>query len=247
MLIDLINPTNTITVNLKLAQTVGLNAAVYCYELLTIYGKAKKKEKLIDEDYFKVDRKYVFSRTTLSIEDQIKCDQNLIKVNVIKKHADDPDVIKVDVDLLATIIACEDVKLLDNLGKRVKVANPKGVKQTQRQMMINSLKDSIECSNYELLTALRDWVDAVFANPNGFLSKSAIKTFQDTLNNYTQGDLDLALSIVKTCSIQGYKDCQWGINVYEKDKKIKAQQASFGPRVTTQQKAEKEDISDIVF
>ena len=67
----------------------------------------------------------------------------------------------------------------------MKVQKPKGTKESQRQQYINMLKNSIECSNYELLTALRDWVDGVYARPNGFLSKSAIKIFQDTLNSYT--------------------------------------------------------------
>ncbi len=92
-----------------------------------------------------------------------------------------------------SILNDEDVNLIKDVRKQMKVMHPKGIKQTQRQLQINALKNCIECSNYELLTALREWVDGVYTRPNGFLSKLAIKTFQNTLNNYTKGDLDLAL------------------------------------------------------
>ena len=80
------------------------------------------------------------------------------------------------------------------------------------------------------------------------LFKNSIKLFQDTLNNYTQGDLDLALRIVHIATAQSYKDCQWAINVYEKDKVIinrQQQQKLTALRVTDQIKADK--LSDEIF
>lgn len=251
MLIDLLNSDNYITVNISLAKVIGLNAAVYCDELTKIYSKAKAKNKLIDNDYFKVDRKYVSLKTTLTIDDQLVADLNLSKIGIIKKHNDDPDILKLDLSILGSIIISDDEKELDNIAKKVKTASPRGIRQSQRQQTIISLKDSIECSNYELLTALRNWIDAIYANPNGYLSKSVIKTFQDTLNNYTQGDLDLALKIVQIATIQGYKDCQWAIAVYEKDQKIQKQQEMFAnkrlPRVTNQKSVDDVGLGDEVF
>ena len=112
--------------------------------------------------------------------------------------------------------------------------------------MINELKNSIVCSNYELLTALRDWVDGVYARPGGFLSKSSIKLFQDTLNNYTQGDLDLALAVVRVATIQGYRDCTWAINLYESNK-AKANSNINKVRTTEQNVATEDDLGDVVF
>lgn len=251
MLIDLFNSNNYITINIKLAEIIGLSAAVYCDELIRVFNKAKNKNKLIDNDYFKLDRKYIYSKTTLSIDEQLRLDLNLSKIGLIKKHADDPDAIKIDISLLANILVSDDLKTLGDLSKKVKVSSPKGIRESQRQHTINELKNSIECSNYELLTALRNWVDSIYAKPNGYLSKSVIKSFQDTLNNYTQGDLDLALTIVNIATIQSYKDCQWAINVYEKDKKIKKQQEMFMntklPRVTEQKVATKDSLGEEIF
>lgn len=251
MLTDILNSDNYITINAKLARIIGLSAAVYCDELVKIFNKATDKNKLIDSEYFKVDRKYVAFKTTLSIEEQLKIDLNLSKIGIIKKHSEDPDIIKIDLSILGSIIISEDLKTLEDISKKVKINSPKGIRESQRQHTIRELKDSIECSNYELLTALREWVDSIYSKPAGYLSKYVIQTFQNVLNNYTQGDLDLALTIVKIATIQGYKDCQWAINLYEKDMKIKKQQEVFAntrlPRITEQKTADKVGLGDDVF
>lgn len=244
MLIDLFNEDNSITINCKAIEYLGLNAAAYFEVLIRIYKKAYKKNKL-QEGYFKLDRSYIQKVTSLSVEDQLVCDGNLMKLSLIKKSPEDPNKISIELNMYLSLLNSEDVKLVDDVRKQMKVLKPKTLKQSQRQLTINALKNSIVCSNYELLTALRDWVDGVYARPNGFLSKTAIKIFQDTLNNYTQGDLDLALRIVQIATIQGYRDCQWAINVYEKDKKSGTSSPAL--RATVQDIAKQADLSDTVF
>lgn len=248
MLIELLNPNNYISYNIKTAQIFGLNTAVYMTELLNIFEKARNKDKLVDKEYFKLDRKYVFIRTTLSIEEQLRIDSKLTQVGILFKHQDNPDIIKVDTKMYASIITSEDVTLIDNLSKKLGGLNKKDPKESKRQAIITALKNSIQVSNYELLTALRDWVDAIFASPKGnYLSKASVKLFQDTLNSYTKGDLDLALRLVQIATIQGYRDCSWAINVHERDKKFKKDADSKLPRVTTQKKATTDTLSDEVF
>ena len=251
MLLDLMNSENYISFNIELAHKVGLESAVYCAELLNIYKKAYNKKKLIDNEYIKLDRNYIYDKTSLLIEDQLRCDLNLTKINLIKKNKDNPDVIKLDIQLLASIISSDDIKLKENIKELVTKKSPKGLKESSRQYMISELKNSIVCSNYELLTALRGWVDGVYANPKGFLSKQSIKLFQDTLNNYTQGDLDLALRIVNIATIQGYRDCQWAINSYEDDLKIKKknliQYSTVNNQVRTTEQVKADKLSNDIF
>lgn len=156
MLIDLLNSSNYIMVNKDAIRIFGLNTSVYCAELLNIYKKAVEKKKLINDSYFKLDRNYIMRETSISIEDQIKCDLNLVKVNIIKVSEEDPDIINFNVETFASILSCEDVKILDNVSKKVKVGNPKATKATQRERIIVNLKNSIECKTYDLLIALRD-------------------------------------------------------------------------------------------
>lgn len=247
MLLDVFDNDNSISVNYKTIQIFGLPTAVYLTELINIYKKATRKNRLIEDDYFKVDRKYISNVLALTPEEQIVCDLNLIKTSVLKKATDNPDILKLDIKLYLSLLTSEDFKLYENIKKQMRVQKPKGTKESQRQQYINILKNSIECSNYELLTSLRDWVDGVYARPNGFLSKSAIKIFQDTLNNYTKGDLDLALRIVQIATVQGYRDCQWAINMLEDSEKRKRKQANNQVRVTEQKVATKKDLSDVIF
>ena len=247
MLLDILDYNNSITINYKTIKVFGLPAAVYLTELLTIYKKADKKKKLDNHGYFKVDRNYINDVLGLSIEEQLNCDLNLIKTSVLKKSADDPNTLYLDVNLYISLITNADLKLCEDIRKQMKIGRPKGSKESQRQAVISNLKDSIICSNYELLTALRDWVDGVYANPKGFLSKSAIKLFQDTLNNYTKGDLDLALRVVKIATVQGYRDCQWAINLFEDSERKRLHQSNNQVRVTEQKVATEKDVSDIVF
>lgn len=253
MLIDTLNQENYISYNITLAGVFGLEGAVYCSVLLSIYKKAQIKNKLIDNDYFKVDRKYIYERTRIPVEDQLRIDLNWVKIELMSKHADDPDIIKLDIQYLISIMASEDIKLLDNIRKKLSVKNPRGCKETKRQGICNNLKNGIECSNYELLTALRDWVDAIFANPNNFLSKKSVELFQKTLNEYCkindgECDLDKALAIVNIATAQGYKNCDWAITYYERGQKMKARVDKQLPRVTVQKSANgQEDLSDEVF
>ncbi len=248
MLIELLNSNNYISFNIKTAQIFGLNTAVYISELLSIYEKATIKNKLVDNEYFKLDRKYVFIRTTLSIEEQLRIDSKLMKTGILLKHQDNPDIMKVDVKLFASVITNDDVSLLKDISKKLGGLAKKEPRESKRQAIITALKNSIQCSDYELLTALRDWVDAIFASPNGnYLSKASIKLFQETLNTYTKGDLDLALRLVRIATIQGYRDCNWAISVYEKDVRIKKEVESKQPRVTTQKRATLDTLGDTVY
>ncbi len=247
MLLDIFDNDNSISINYRTIQIFGLHTAVYLTELINIYKKATRKNKLIDNEYFKVDRKYIYNILSLTDEEQIVCDLNLIKTSILKKSNDNPDILKLDMKLYLSLLSSDDVKLYDNIRKQMKIQKPKGIKESQRQHMISSLKDSIECSNYELLTALRGWVDGVYSRPTGFLSKSAIKIFQDTLNNYTKGDLDLALRIVQIATVQGYRDCQWAINMLENSEKRKQVTDRTQIRITKQEVASKDDLSETVF
>lgn len=250
MFVDLLNSYNYLMVNMDAIRIFGLHSAVYIAELLNIYKKAKLKKKLIeavDGEYFKVDRKYIAERTSLSIEDQLACDINLAKVNIVTQYNNEADTIKFDVELFASLIADEDVKLVSKVIEKVRVDSPKGVKATKQTRIIQNLKEGIICSNHELLVALRGWIDSIFAGPSPYLSKRQIEIFQTTMNNYTKGDLDLALKLVEIATVHAYKDCQWAINLYE-GKGPSATKPTTGVRTTKQERATKSTVNtNIIF
>lgn len=256
MFVDLLNSYNYLMVNMDAIRIFGLHSAVYIAELLNIYKKAKLKKKLIETpegSFFKVDRKYIAERTSLSVEDQLACDINLAKVNIVTQYNNEADTIKFDVELFASLIANEDVKLVSKVIKAVKVDNPKGVKATKREHIIQNLKEGIVCKNQDLLFALRGWVDAIFAGPSPYLSKPQIDVFQKTMNEYCKGpdgkgDLDLALKIVEIATVHAWKDCQWAINSYEGKSPSNNSTSTTAVRTTKQEKATRNTINeDIIF
>lgn len=237
MLIDLLNSANYLMVNMEAIRIFGLNTAVYCSELLNIYKKAVVKNKLYNGSYFKIDREYIKKQTSLEVEEQIKCDINLRKVNIIIQDETDPDIIRFDVEIYASILSSEDIKLLDTVSSKVKVDNPKNVKQTQRNRIIIALKEAIECKTVSVLQKLQEWIDSVMADPKRYMSKQQVTAFKNRIDEYCEGDLQKALDIINIATIHGYVDCQWAINLYERDNKPLGGSTSANTvRVTTQKK-----------
>lgn len=250
MLVDLLSPANYIMVNRDAIKILGLNTAVYCSELLTIYKKVVTKKKFVNEEnYFNVDRDYIQKQTSLTVDDQLKCDLNLAKINIIKIDEENPNVIYFDIEIFSSVLASEDIKLLDNVAKKVKVENPKGRKQADRQYTIQKIKDSIECRNPQVLFKLKEWVESVFEAGKG-MSKIQAKMFKDKLDDYCNGDLPKALAIIDIAIANSYIDCQWAINSYEKQNKVNTVNSSTVNRYSfnnnnTQRKTT--EVSDEVF
>lgn len=251
MFLDLLSQGNFISFNITLAQILGLEPAIYCSELISIYRKAKSKGKIIGDEFFKLDRKYMFNRTTIPIERQLEIDQRWEKVKLLFKHQDNPDIIKLDIHMIANIVSGEDVKIKSDLSN---ILNPNisKIKNERHQKRIEKLKSNIKCSDERMLKSLQDWVD-VMSERGGTnkISEQSVEIFQDTLYRYTNGDVEKALQIVKIAIVQKYPDCQWAINTYERDMKMRAQNELFSksrmPKTPPQKKATKDSLGDVVF
>lgn len=218
MLTDLMCTDNYAMFNVKVANVMGLHAAVYVNEILNITQKAQQKRKIVD-GYVTIDRDYVHRRTTIFPEEQISIDKKLVGIGVLSVAENNPDNIQLSVDTLANLVAADDANLLKKVTKltEVKSVVQSSTKMSMRQKTILELKDFIKCSNEELLNAYRDWVDGVYANPKGYLSKRAIIVFQRDVDEFARGDLDLALKIIEIATINGWRCAEWAINTFKKD------------------------------
>lgn len=216
MLIDLLNTDSYVSYNVKIAEALGLYAAVYLTELININNKAYLKNKLDENKYFTVDRRYIFKRTTLDLNTQISIDQQLSKLKVLKIDKFSKDKLQLDLDLLAGLITGVDTKTLANLSE--KVTAKKSSRTTQREMIIANLKESVSETNEELRTAYSEWIDSVYAKQN-WMSKKSVTEGQHLINTYSNHDLDLALKILEIAATNAYRDMQWAINRFERDYK----------------------------
>ena len=248
MLVDLLSSDNYISINISMIRLFGLQGAVYCSELLSIYNKAKRKEKIKD-GFIKVDRDYIRERTSLTVEEQLKLDLAWINLNLLEKDINNPDVIKLDLELLLGLFTTTTAEQFAEITKKAQATRIKGSKDAKHESVKRALKASIQCQDYNLLCALYDWIDSVFEFGKG-MSKQALALSINKLTSYANGDTNVAMSIVQIATAQGYVNIDWAINQYEKDKKYKQQQVTKQQtviRTTKQEKATSDTISHDLF
>ena len=238
MLVDLLSMDNYIQFNIKIAQLLGLHAAVYVSELLNINEKAVRKDKIHD-DVFVVDRGYIEKRTTLAKKEQIELDGMLLKLGVLKKVEVSEDSLMLDLTVLTALVSAEPGKVAD-LEKLVAAAKPKQ-KRTKHEVIIQGLKNYVKVNNDELRNAYYEWIEAVYTK-QGWMSAKSVTVAQRDVDNYSQRNLDVALKLLEIATTGGYREIQWAINAYEKDYKltyhIAAPVTPAKPRATAQQLSE---------
>ena len=189
-----------VTYNCKIAQLFGLNTAIYLSELMSINDKAIKKNKLSDK-YFDLKREYITERTTLSAEEQISIEKNLVKLGVLQK-VDESSLMCVNIDTLLSIMGTTDKSLIDNVKKVSKTKNKRASKSECTKI---ALKASISVTNSELKQAYENWIDAVY-DKQGWMSKTTVTVAEKTIDEFANHNLDIALKILEIATINGYRD-----------------------------------------
>ena len=228
MLIELLSTSNYVSFNVKLADILGLHAAIYVSELMNINDKAIRKDKM-NESSFSLDREYVKKRTTLAIEEQFEIENNLIKLGIIEKPTNDVNMVVLNINVLTTLMMSTDNELLENVEQLVKLKSKKS-KPTKAEAIRQNLKSSIVATNMELIEAYSDWIDAVYAK-QGWMSKKAVTLGQTVVDNFSKRDLDVALAVISIAAMHGYVDMQWAINKYSEQYKVK-REISYLPKST---------------
>ena len=216
MLINLISLSNYQSYNVILARTLGLYEAVYLNALIEINEKAIRKNKLQNE-HFLVDRKYIQSRTTLGISQQKKIEETLESIKIIHKNND--DCIKVNVDILFSIMKDENEDVIKDLSF-IKQQN-KTHKDIKKESILKSVKNHIN-QEYppDMIQAYSEWLD-VIQNKFGFVSKQMILNAQTTIDNAANHDAGKAIDMIHIASANGWKDMKYAVKVYNAQPKIK--------------------------
>ena len=214
MLIELLSSSNYVNFNVKIAQILGLKPAVYLSQIMDINEKALRKNK-IDNNYFTIDRKYIEGRTTLTKDEQIAIEKDLLDIGILEKTADKKNSICLNITMLTSIIMTPDEDLLRDISGLSKSKK----KKTKGEVIEENLKNNILTTNVELRDAYYEWIESVLAK-KGMMTKAAVIHAQPTLDNFSNRNLDVALKVLEIASIHGYEDINWAINCYNKDFKI---------------------------
>lgn len=211
MLFDLLSTDMYVSYNVKLAKVLGLTSSIYISELINIQRKAIEKEKLKD-GFFKLDRKYIENRTTLSKADQKDIDEKLKELKILS-IGESADLLSLDLNVLTSLIL-GDQEIVSEIVQPVKRGRP-----SKQELIMRQLKANIDTTNGELKQAYEDWIDSVCAK-NGWMTKIHVIEGQNVIDNYNkEKDLDLALEIIKIATMGGYRDMTWAVNEFEKKHK----------------------------
>lgn len=217
MLIELLSTSNYVSYNVKLAEILGLHSAIYLSELMSINDKAIRKQKLDNDNHFKLKREYITSRTTFDEKEQLEIEKQLLKLEILKKGETEDD-LSLNIPMLTTIMMSTDDSLIDDIHKIIK-GKKSGRKRTKDEVINDKLKDAIETTNEELREAYCGWIDAVVAK-QGHFSKAAITYAQETIDDFSKRNLDVALALLKIATVHSYRDINWAINLYNKQNNV---------------------------
>jgi hypothetical protein len=220
MFLEILNPVNYISVNTNIARVYGLDGAAYCSILLTIYAKATKKNKLIDGEFFKIDRGYIERMTTVSSSKQIEIDNKWEETGMLTINEADDNIIKLNTQIVAGLIAGKYVEFSKDLPQIVVSKSRASKKQNKFEM----LKSGLKIKDEDVLIQLKMWIDAVsFSKRKSKLTPQSITIFQEDLVSYAKNNKDLMLKVVRTACSNAYIECQHAINLYEGTKNIEEQ------------------------
>ena len=199
----------------KIAQLLGLKAAVYAEVLVDIYNKATKKQTLDPEGYCTLDRDYIRLQTTLTDEDQLNCDVTLEQMQIVERNFLDFNSVKVDKMKYISLLLGTDVQSMQDEAKQTKAA--KEEKKTNKKVyQAIGVKKSIVESDPDVKAKLYELVDASFASKYKPLNKQSVKVFQDTINNFTN-DKQAKIQIINIAISNGYTEPSWAINAFNRD------------------------------
>ena len=192
--------------NVELAHKIGVTSAIYFNVLVDLYYFSKQqKNEIINEEYIWVDREYVTSRSTFSIEEQLNCESVLIS-NKLIELSEDKKTLKIN---WANYIGCnvETQIISQPEKKKSKRSNPTGV--------LYGVIKQID-SNYpvNVKAALEDWLNTVF-DKYGYVNKNMLLNAQKLLSPVVFTELNKALEIINIAIIQAYRDMTWAFKRYD--------------------------------
>lgn len=190
--------------NIKLANMVGLESAVYLNAILSL------------DQTSNIDRDKIKTITTLSIEKQRAIDLMFVKLNIFELVSS--NTINVNYPALLALYNENNEDILNTTIPKITK------RKTKSDAIRDELKFLIKTDNGELRDAYMSWIDSVFAK-QGWMSKKSVELGQKLIDSYSNRNLDVAIELLNIAAVGGYRDIQWAINSYEENLKKKISKA----------------------
>jgi hypothetical protein len=224
MNLDIISGDSYGRFNIKFASIAGLPTAVYMSELLDILKQVNHKRTFDENGFFTINREYVESRTTLTVDEQYKCDQKLAGYGIIASDEANPDHIAVCSSAFLSLILEDDQDILAEARKKLQGAKSKrSAAEGKRIGIVRRLQSGVTETDPELLAAYHAWIEVVY--DRGVCRAPQVEVFRNTINKYTT-DKSYRLKIIEIATANAYKEAAWAIQIFEKQYKSTMSQAA---------------------
>lgn len=209
----------TYSYSVDMAKIFGINSAVFISYVDYMHVYMLKTKSNFDGKVA-IKRNDMFDFTGLDKDKQIEVENALkacgvLEMKKVQGQADN-HYYMLNEDLIMNALNTNNSKTAFTIKPLINVKTVDN-KMTKKDKHIISLKKSIRCDSPIINQYLCDWIDAVYANPKGFLSSSSIAISQNDLYNATNND-DERINILKIAIKGGYRDLSWAIEQYKNNK-----------------------------
>lgn len=218
MLLHALSDYYTIKVNTKMIEVFGIQTATYWAMLIDIMPRVvnKKYEELTSTGYFTVERCRIVEKIGMTVEEQLTCDQGLMRAGVVAIHPEDPNKLSIDCARALEIILEDDAKVLKDIRKKAKT---KKTDETTAKIAGKVATFSAFAATLthipEVQEAYRLWVTALVEGKKCAFSKTTIQLFHETMTAYTNNPA-LQVEILRSAAASGYTNAEWVINSLSK-------------------------------
>lgn len=205
--------------NIRVATYLGLKAAVYLDRIITIDTKSERKNrKEIYNGYFKLDRKFIESVTTLTVSEQKEIDKILIQRAIIQKPKEDAngDYIFFDETAYIKFMLSSDAEL--EAQKVVQKAKPVA-KEVKLQKICEKLKNQIDHSKFEVpvIESLHKWIDTIVIEVHDSrMNSTTVARAQEFLLSHGNKNSDAMSQIVNAATASSHLEMQYAYENYLK-------------------------------
>ena len=192
--------------NKRLVKLAGFEVAAYWAELQSVLKQVVKKQTMDEQGFFLLDRNYIERETTLTVNKQLKCEEELIELGALLRDAENPNRIAIGVNAMVAVITGEDTTKLKKSRKSSadeKAAKIEGIKATMKKALVET--------DPEVRAAYERWVDGMIDAANCRFTKAVVQVFEKTITEYTTNKA-IRLKIIEIATTNSYKDATWAIN-----------------------------------
>ena len=192
--------------NKRLVKLAGFEVAAYWAELQSVLKQVVKTQTMDEQGFFLLDRNYIERETTLTVNKQLKCEEELIELGALLRDAENPNRIAIGVNAMVAVITGEDTTKLKKSRKSSadeKAAKIEGIKSTMKKALVET--------DPEVRAAYERWIDGMIDAANCRFTKAVVQVFEKTITEYTTNKA-IRLKIIEIATTNSYKDATWAIN-----------------------------------